>query len=85
MQHLAARLRQGEGGEEEHAVGRDGKDRDRVGKYRRGERADEEWKQRADAAAEIVAEAAARSAEPRRMEFREECADARAPLLLLIA
>ena len=58
MQHLASRLRQGEGGEKEHAVGRDGKDRDRVGKCRRRrERADQEWKQRADAAAEIVAEA----------------------------
>ncbi|GCC48347.1 hypothetical protein chiPu_0032375 [Chiloscyllium punctatum] len=60
MQHAAARFRQRVGGDEEHGIGRDREDRDRVGERRRGrQRADQERKQRADAAAEIVAEALA--------------------------
>ena len=52
-------------------------DRDRIGKRRRRrERPDQERKQRADAAAEIVAEALARAAQPRRIEFGQERADA---------
>ena len=52
MQHLSACFRQGKRGEEEHAIGGDREDRDRIGQRGRGrERADQERKQGADAAA----------------------------------
>src|ERR1700736_277793 len=77
MQNPAARFRQRKGREEEHTVSRYRENCDGVGERCRGrERADQERKQRADAAAEIVAEALARSAQPGRKEFREERAHA---------
>src|ERR1700732_4732144 len=77
MQNSAARFRQRKRREEEHAVSRYRKNRDGVAKRCRGrERTDQKRKQRADAAAEIVAEALAGSAQPRRIEFGEERADA---------
>src|SRR5262249_37757333 len=73
MQYAAACFRQGEGGEEEYGVGGDREDRDRIGqRCRDGKPADQEWKQRADAAAEIVAKTLARAAQARRIELGEE-------------
>src|ERR1700737_4324794 len=73
MQNSAARFRQRKRREEEHAVSRHRKNRDGAAERCRGrERTDQERKQRADAAAEIVAEALARSAQPCRIEFGEE-------------
>src|SRR5258706_7892004 len=77
MQHPAAGFRQREGGNEEHAIGGNGKHGDRVGERRRcREPSDQERKQGADATAEIVAEALPRSAQPCRKQFGEERADA---------
>src|SRR5207247_6788595 len=53
VQNPATGFRQREGGDEEHAVSDDGEDRDGVAERGRGrQRADQERKQRADAAAE---------------------------------
>src|ERR1700733_9050944 len=77
MQNPAAGFRQCECCEEEHAVSRYSEDRDGVAERGRvGERADQKREQRADAAAEIVAKALARSAQPGRIQFGEERADA---------
>src|ERR1700693_1842778 len=77
MQNAAARFGQRKGGDEEHAVSPHRENRDGIAERCLGrERADQERKQRADATAEIVAEALARSAQPGRIEFSEERADA---------
>src|SRR5450755_1300166 len=63
VQYPAAGFRQRECRDEEYAVGRYRKNRDGVAERRRGrERTDQKRKQRADAAAEIVAKALARTA-----------------------
>src|SRR4051812_40178533 len=67
VQNLAARLRQGEGRDEEQAVGHDREDRDGVGeRHTAREIAHEGREQRSDAAAEVVGEALAGAPEPRR-------------------
>src|ERR1700720_771729 len=77
MKNPAAGFGQCKGGEEKHAVSRHRENRDGVAERRLGrERADQEGKQRADASAEIVAEALARSAQSCRIEFGEERTDA---------
>src|SRR5487761_2252668 len=77
VQNPAARFGQRERGEEIYGVSRYRENRNGVAERGIGrERADQERKQRADAAAEIVAEALARSAQPGRIELGEECADA---------
>src|SRR3981189_2403404 len=76
MQDSAARFRQRKRCDEEHARSQHRENRDGVAKRCRiRERADQKRKPRADAAAEIVAEALAGSAKPGRIEFSEECAD----------
>src|ERR1700733_4805716 len=80
MQHPHARFRQCEGRDEEHAVGQNRENRDGVAERGFGrERADQIGKQRADAAAEIVAKALARSAQPCRIELGEKYAEAKKP------
>src|SRR5262249_52614824 len=64
VQYPSARFRQRESCKEKQAIGRDREDRDRVGKCCRvRQRADQKRKQRADAAAEIIAEALTRAAQ----------------------
>ncbi len=73
MENLAAGFRQRERSDEEQAIGQYRENADRIAKGCGGrETADQERKQRADAAAEIVAEALARSAQPCRKELCQE-------------
>src|ERR1700675_4963479 len=75
MQNTAAGFRQREGGEEEQAIGQHREDRDGIAeRCRVRKRADQKWKQSPDAAAEIIAEALARSAQPCRIKLGQECA-----------
>src|SRR3982074_2267001 len=78
VQNPAAGFRQREGRDEEQSIGHHREDRDGVAERRRGrERADQEREQRADAAAEIIAEPLSGSAQSRRIKLGQESAHAR--------